>query len=381
VIFLTKSNNESTNEMSASEHSIVGLITLAIIIGLFLWIGRNHARYRQVLWGLTAATFVLVVLGAYVRLSDAGLGCPDWPGCYGNLTPAHSKDVIIAAQEASPHGPVSMPKAWKEMIHRYLAMLVGAGIAAVMFAAWRNRRAFKQSPLHATVLAFSVIWQAALGAWTVTMLLKPAIVTSHLLGGMTVLALLAWLSLRQSSASGDFAIYKGKASPTHDAPVKTAWLQRLAFMALAVVIAQIALGGWVSTNYAALACTDFPTCNGKLMPDNLNFADAFHVLRPLGMTAKGELLSMDSLRAIHWLHRVGAVIVTLVLLAFAWQLWQAKRRAEGIAVISVLSLQVFIGIGNVVWSLPLPLAAAHNAGAAALLLCMLWVTRRVHGSP
>lgn len=366
--------------MSASEHSIIGFITLSIIIGLFLWVGKNRARYRQLLWGLTAATFVLVVLGAYVRLADAGLGCPDWPGCYGNLTPAQSKEVIIAAQEASPHGPVSMPKAWKEMIHRYLAMLVGAGIAAVMFAAWRNRRAFKQSPLHATVLAFSVIWQAALGAWTVTMLLKPAIVTSHLLGGMTVLALLAWLSLRQSKESGDFAIYQSHAKPSGSATTDNSWLPRLAFASLAVVIAQIALGGWVSTNYAALACADFPTCNGKLMPDNLNFADAFHVLRPLGMTAKGELLSMDSLRAIHWLHRVGALIVTIVLLGFAWQLWRAKLRADSIAVVAVLSLQVFIGIGNVIWSLPLPLAAAHNAGAAALLLCMLWVTRRVHGA-
>ncbi len=364
--------------MSASEHSIIGFITLSIIIGLFLWVGRSQARYRQLLWGLTVATFVLVVLGAYVRLADAGLGCPDWPGCYGNLTPAHSKDVIAAAHEASPHGPVSMPKAWKEMIHRYLAMLVGAGIAAVMFAAWRNRKAFKQSPAHATVLAFAVIWQAALGAWTVTMLLKPAIVTSHLLGGMTVLALLAWLALRQSKESGELAVYQNQLPKPQIAATTSTTLKRLAFLALAVVIGQIALGGWVSTNYAALACTDFPACNGKLMPDNLNFADAFHVLRPLGMTAKGELLSMNSLRAIHWLHRVGALIVTLVLLAFAWQLWRAKFRAGSVAVVTVLTLQVLIGIGNVVWSLPLALAAAHNAGAAALLLCMLWIVRRVH---
>jgi heme a synthase len=364
--------------MSASEHSIIGFITLGIIVGLFLWVGRSQARYRQLLWGLTAATFVLVVLGAYVRLADAGLGCPDWPGCYGNLTPAHSKDVIVAAHEASPHGPVSMPKAWKEMIHRYLAMLVGAGIAAVMFAAWRNRRAFKQSPVHATVLAFAVIWQAALGAWTVTMLLKPAIVTSHLLGGMTVLALLAWLSLRQSKESSELAMYKNRLPNQQATSAPTNALKLFAFIALTAVICQIALGGWVSTNYAALACTDFPTCNGALMPDNLNFADAFHVLRPLGMTAKGELLSMDSLRAIHWLHRFGAVIVTVILLVFAWQLWRVKFRVDSIAVISLLALQVLIGIGNVLWSLPLPLAAAHNAGAAALLLCMLWVTRRLY---
>ena len=343
-----------------------------------MWVGKSQARYRKLLWILTGTTFVLVVLGAYVRLADAGLGCPDWPGCYGNLTPAHSKDVIKAAHEASPHGPVSMPKAWKEMLHRYLAMIVGAGIAAIMFAAWRNRRAFKQTPAHATVLAFAVIWQAALGAWTVTMLLKPAIVTSHLLGGMTVLALLAWLALRQTGANSNLAMYKNQLPQLPTGAGASQALKRLAFIALAVIIGQIALGGWVSTNYAALACTDFPTCNGKLMPENLNFADAFHVLRPLGMTATGELLSMDSLRAIHWLHRVGALIVTLVLLAFAWQLWRAKFKVDAIAVVSVLTLQVLIGIGNVVWSLPLPLAAAHNAGAAALLLCVLWTARRVH---
>ncbi len=184
-------------KMSAIEHGVVGLVTVAIIVGACWWVGRDHLRFRRLIAMITVVTFCLIILGAFVRLSDAGLGCPDWPGCYGNLTPHHSIEAILAAEAAQPGGSVSMGKAWKEMLHRYLAMIVGALIAAMMVAAWRNRRLFNQSPTLASIIGAAVIVQAALGAWTVTMLLKPVIVTSHLLGGVILLALLMLLLARQ----------------------------------------------------------------------------------------------------------------------------------------------------------------------------------------
>jgi cytochrome c oxidase assembly protein subunit 15 len=183
-------------------------------------------------------------------LSDAGLGCPDWPGCYGNLTPHFSAEHIQAAEAVQPGGPVSMAKAWKEMVHRYWAMIVGAMIASIMFVAWRNRRAWRQSPWLPTVLAAAVMFQAALGAWTVTLLLKPAIVTSHLLGGISIFALLGGLLFKQSGA-GKWA----------DAIIAKNSLRMLGWFSLAVLLGQIILGGWVSTNYAALACVDLPLCH------------------------------------------------------------------------------------------------------------------------
>lgn len=340
--------------MTSFERGLLGLLTLAVIIGLVWWLGRDAARYRKLVLATLGAVFVLVVLGAYVRLADAGLGCPDWPGCYGNFTPHQSAQDIRAAEAAMPDGPVTLAKAWKEMLHRYLAMIVGTMIAALAFAAWRNRKGLNQSPGLATGLAVLVIFQAALGAWTVTMLLKPAIVTSHLMGGMAILALLVWLALRQREAS-----WPGAARVTGA-------LRIFAAVTLLVVIAQIVLGGWVSTNYAALACTEFPRCAGEWMPP-MEFNHAFHVIRPLGVGPDGQLLTLDALRAIHWMHRVGALVTTVVVLAFAWQLHACRwsNLARGLAIL--LLLQVAIGIGNVIWSLPLPLAVAHN-GVAALLL-------------
>lgn len=287
-------------KMSPIEHGVIGLITLAIIVGAFLWVKRDALRYRKLISMTAATTFILIILGAFVRLSDAGLGCPDWPGCYGNLMPHQSASEIKQAETAMPSGPVTMAKAWKEMLHRYLAMVVGAMIAAILFAAWRNRRTFSQSPVLPTAIGAAVIFQAALGAWTVTMLLKPAIVTSHLLGGVTILALLAWLLARQPSS--------GKLGARIIASDRLKWLS---VMAAIVLFAQITLGGWVSTNYAALACTDLPTCHGAWMP-NMDFANAFHVIRPLGVGADGEYLTIEALRAIHWMHRVGAIVTVLI---------------------------------------------------------------------
>ena len=358
--------------MNAIEHGLIGVITIAIVFGGIGWTKCDNARYRKLVAVTMVMTFVLVILGAFVRLSDAGLGCPDWPGCYGNLTPHHSADVIRAAEIVQPGGPVSMAKAWKEMLHRYLAMVVGALIAAIMFSAWRNRRTWDQSPLLATLLGAAVIFQAALGAWTVTMLLKPAIVTSHLLGGITILSLLAWLHLRQAvSQSSPLGWAKGIITPPG--------VRIFALLALVALFVQIALGGWVSTNYAALACADLPLCDGKLLPA-MDFANAFHIVRPLGIGPDGELLKLEALRAIHWSHRIGAVIAVLVVGSFAFALLKIETGRKAARMLLVLlTVQVLLGISNVWFSLPLGVAVAHNGIAALLFTLLLLINLRLFG--
>jgi len=278
--------------------------------------------------------FIVVVMGAYVRLSDAGLGCPDWPFCYGKPVPA---DI------ADSHALV---KAWKEMGHRYLAGTLGLLIVALAIVAWRAR----QSAGLATSIVAVVLFQATLGAWTVTMLLKPAIVTAHLVGGVTTLALLGWLALTQWP---------------HDAAPAMRALRPVAALALAAVAIQIVLGGWVSANYDALVCPEFPRCPGPM-----DFANAFHVVRELGRTADGELLSLDALRAIHWAHRLFANAALLAVLFAAWRTWHVER-CLALLIAALVLVQFSLGVANVAFSLPLPLAAAHNAGAAALLLSLV----------
>lgn len=356
--------------MNATEHALIGAITIAIIVAAFVWVKRDSGRFRRLVGLTMAMTFVLVILGAFVRLSDAGLGCPDWPGCYGNLMPHHSVDNIRAAESIQPGGPVSMAKAWKEMVHRYLAMIVGAMIAAIMFAAWRNRRAWNQSPFLATVIGGAVIFQAALGAWTVTMLLKPAIVTSHLLGGIAILSLLAWLHWRQ---------FAGQQTRPNWATgiIATKRLRIFALVSLAVLAGQIALGGWVSTNYAALACADLPLCDGKVLPA-LDFANAFHIIRPLGVGPDGELLKIEALRAIHWVHRIGAIIAVLVVGGFAFALLKIESgRKAAKMLLMLLAIQVLLGVSNVWFGLPLAVAVAHNGVAAMLFALLLLISLRL----
>lgn len=315
--------------------------------------------FRKLVWFAVFYTFVVVVVGAYVRLSDAGLGCPDWPGCYGELTPHHAKDDIAKAvdEQGGTHGPVSLGKAWKEMFHRYIAGGLGLLILAIAAIAVRRRAVLGQSPWLAVSLLFVVLFQAALGMWTVTMLLKPVIVTLHLLGGLTTLALLFWLGLRQERFQ----------------PVSTAAarLRPWAALAMLIVIAQIALGGWVSTNYAALACIDLPTCHGEWFPQ-MDFRHGFQLVRELGMTAAGTHLSYDAITAIHWTHRVGALVTFLFVGGFALALARTACCGRfGAALLAVLLVQVGLGIANVLGGLPLAVAAAHNAGAAILLLTMV----------
>ncbi|TMH29587.1 MAG: heme A synthase [Betaproteobacteria bacterium] len=291
--------------------------------------------YRALCLAAVVLAFVVVVMGAYVRLSDAGLGCPDWPLCYGRPLPAE-----IADQDA-------LVKAWKEMGHRYLAGTLGAIILLLGIGAWRARR----SRGLALAIVLLVVLQATLGKWTVTMLLKPAIVTTHLLGGMGTLALLVWLALAQW--------------PHARAP-EMRTLRLAAAIALAAAAVQGALGGWVSANYAALACPDLPLCSGQAM----DFANAFHVVRELGRTSEGELLPLAALTAIHWTHRLFALVALAAVLAAAARAWRyARPLALTVAILVIL--QFVLGLANVALGLPLPLAAAHNALAALLVVALV----------
>ena len=315
--------------------------------------------FRKLVWIAVFYTFFVVVVGAYVRLSDAGLGCPDWPGCYGELTPHQAKDDIAKAvdEQGGTHGPVSLAKAWKEMFHRYIAGGLGLLILAIAVIALRQRAVLGQSPWLAVSLPFVVLFQAALGMWTVTMLLKPVIVTLHLLGGLTTLALLVWLGLRQERF--------------RQVSAAAARLRPWAALAMLIVIAQIALGGWVSTNYAALACIDLPTCHGEWFPQ-MDFRHGFQLVRELGMTAAGTHLSYDAITAIHWTHRVGALVTFFFVGGFALALARTDGFGRfGAALLAVLLAQVGLGIANVLGGLPLAVAAAHNAGAAILLVTMV----------
>ncbi|MDA8383025.1 MAG: COX15/CtaA family protein [Betaproteobacteria bacterium] len=309
---------------------------------------RNLARLAAVL------AFFVVVLGAYVRLSNAGLGCPDWPGCYGHLTVPEGARARAAAQEAFPTRPVAARIAWKEMIHRYFAGTLGLLILAAGRMAWRRREHARAQAWLFLFLVGLVVLQAALGMWTVTRLLTPLVVSAHLLGGMAILALLVWLALAAPGLR----------------PVATEDMRRLkpwALGALALVYVQIGLGAWVSTNYADFGCTGFPTCNGAWLPA-MNFHQAFDLFHPLGLRPDGQPLTQAALAAIQWTHRLGAGLT----LAYVGTLCVAAMRLARVrviaaAVLSCLVVQVLLGIATVVWDHPWPVALAHNAVAALLL--------------
>ncbi len=315
--------------------------------------------FRRLILAALCLAFTVVVLGAYVRLSGAGLGCPDWPGCYGNISPHHAEKKIAAAESIQPRGAVSQPKAWKEMIHRYFAGILGLLILSIAIVAWSKKWDMVHGRGLPGLLLLVVVFQALLGMWTVTELLKPLVVTGHLIGGMTTLALLTWLWLRETK------VYDASYLP--QAP----WLKPWAVLGLALLAAQIILGGWVSTNYAALACQDFPTCQGAWVP-KMDFAPAFTLRRELGMDGRGALLTHEALTAIHWTHRFGALVV------FMYLGWLGSKMLKipgfkliGMTVLGLLSVQVLLGITNVLASLPLPIAVAHNAGAALLLMTLV----------
>lgn len=301
--------------------------------------------------------FVVIILGAYTRLTDAGLGCPDWPGCYGHLTVPSQVEHVDAANAAYPDRPVEAFKAWNEMIHRYFAGSLGLCILALAIIAVVKREPSRPFKLPLALLGL-VIFQAALGMWTVTMNLLPVVVMGHLLGGFTVLSCLFILYLRLSE-------------PGSAAAVK---LPVIALTGIGILVLQIALGGWTSANYAALACTEFPFCEGD-WTGKLDIAGAYSI--PEAQNYEYGAHDYPERMTMHIAHRVGAIITFAYLLFVGLTLFKRQsatfKKAAGLLCL-VLAVQVGLGISNIVFSLPLFVAVAHNAVAACLLLVMIWIT-------
>lgn len=314
---------------------------------------------RKLVFSALALAFVVIMLGAYTRLTDAGLGCPDWPGCYGFLTVPKQDHHIAMAQEAFPERPLEAHKAWNEMIHRYFAGTLGLVILAI--ALLSLRKATVPRPLKLPVfLLLLVIFQAALGMWTVTLNLMPLVVMGHLLGGFTILACLFLLYLRLTP----FRIPGGDPR-----------LRRFcgyALLGLVILVGQIALGGWVSANYAALACTELPLCEAGWF-EQLDFAGAYSLVEAssyeFGTHDYGERMTM------HIAHRIGALVTFTYLCWLAWRLYgnaaSSLLRTLAVTLLLVLGVQVSLGVANVVFSLPLAVAVAHNAVAALLVLVLV----------
>ncbi|MCK6425216.1 MAG: COX15/CtaA family protein [Burkholderiaceae bacterium] len=346
----------------AAQMAAIGGSLAAGFAGLMAWrqCGRqDRDGLRRLTWLLLFLTFDLIVFGAFTRLSDSGLGCPDWPGCYGQASPLGARADIAAAEAVQPTGPVTRAKAWIEMIHRYLATAVGALILAMLVGHLRRARQGRRSadpdstqawPAWTALIFLWVCAQGAFGALTVTMKLYPAIVTLHLLGGVGLLGLIAVLARRQTPGA--------RALP---AP-----LRRAARAGLVLLLLQVALGGWVSTNYAVLACQDFPTCQGQWWPP-MDLATGFEWRRELGQTGDGAFLPFAALTAIHVVHRVGALVVLVALGGLAGWLYRQGRTRAAAALAGLLAWQVASGVSNVVLDWPLAAALAHTAGAAALV--------------
>ena len=298
--------------------------------------------------------FCVTVLGSYVRLSDAGLGCPDWPGCYGKLLGVpETPDEIARAREAYPSRPVAADKAWKEMLHRYAAGVLGILVFILAFTGGRAHRL-------PWVLCGLIIFQSLLGMWTVTLLLKPLIVVVHLLGGMAVIALLTWLLASQTRS------FAGRPS--------SGALFAAGVATLVLVFAQIALGGWVSANYAALACPDFPSCRTQWWPEGMDFASAASLWGEVGADYEFGRLDDAARMAVHMMHRLGALILILAAAGFFLSVvgkTTGRLRGMAAAALLILAIQAGLGVANVVYSLPLTVAVAHNAGAALLLMAIV----------
>jgi len=305
--------------------------------------------FRRLALAGTSLAFCVVVLGAWVRLTDAGLGCPDWPGCYGHVFPTGSTHHFAQAVH--------------EMVHRYFASSLGLIIAALLVLAIVNRRNRDQPVVPAAVLFAVVCVQGLLGMKTVTLLLEPLIVTAHLLGGLTTLAILRWLSLAQE---------RRRLTEAERA------LRPFAVLGFAVLALQIFLGGWTSTNYAAVACPDLPTCQRSFWPD-MDFKDAFVLWRGLGVDYEGGVLANPARVAIHVTHRLGAIVagLTLVSLGATVAIRAQGRRLKIIGAVLILAVlaQISLGVSSVHWGVPLSVATMHNAGAAILVLVMVTLLR------
>lgn len=324
---------------------------------------RGLLWFRRVAALAAVLCAIVVVVGAWVRLTNAGLGCPDWPGCYGHVLPGQAAERAAEISAANPGRPFDYQKALNEMVHRYIVGALGLLVLALAALSVSNRRDPEQPRVLPWVIVALLVLQALLGMWTVTLLLKPLIVTLHLLGGLTTLALLWWLALPPERRELKAA----------ERPVR-----RLALAAMVVVLAQVSLGGWTSTNYAAAACGDFPTCHGRWWPE-MDFRNGFVLWRGLGIDYEGGVLDAPARVAIHYSHRLGAYVtalVVLMLVAGAWRRGQTlAARAAATAVAIAVGLQIAIGM-NLIWKgWPLWLGTAHNAGAALVVLAMVALLR------
>src|SRR6056300_686681 len=320
--------------------------------------------FQRILVITTILTLCVVVFGSYVRLTDAGLGCPDWPGCYGTLTVPQSEEAISQALQHFPDSMVETDKAWIEMIHRYIAGILGLLILFIAVKSYKLRDEIKITLKLPFFILALVCLQAILGMWTVTKLLQPAIVTTHLIGGMTILGLMTFMTHRQLGTQ-----INNDSINRHT--------MTIARLSLFVLFIQILLGGWTSTNYAALACTDYPTCHGSLIPD-MNFKDGFSIFRELGMTSSGEELSLQALHAIQWVHRMGAIVLTALVL----YLFYLLRNFPGLGfyrnlLLILVFVQFVVGIANLLLHLPIALATIHNLGAALLVIILVVINSRL----
>ena len=324
---------------------------------------KVRARYRKILFLTWFLTLDLIMFGAFVRLTDSGLGCPDWPGSYGSVTPVGAMQDIREAVKQMPDGPVTLPKAWIEMVHRYVGALLGFLIICISWMAWRYRKQFGHSPLLAFVALLAVCIQGAFGAWTVTHKLMPAVVTGHLLGGMLLLGLMTWLAARER---------------LHEAVPAQArkWLGWTG-IGLVLLFIQVMLGGWVSTNYAALACMDFPTCHGSWLPE-MDAKNGFAIVRGLGEMPSGEMISQTALTAIHWVHRNFAFVVFAYLGLIGWRLSRMPGLQGPAKLMLVLLLaQLVTGLTTIFFQWPLLIAVLHNGGAAGLVLALVTLLVRI----
>ena len=327
----------------------------------------NTSLYSKLARIALFLAFVVILLGAYTRLRDAGLGCPDWPGCYGKLVVPHTAHAVQAAQQAYPNIPLETPKAWAEMVHRYFAGTLG--IFILILALWGSIRRFKNhsQPIFVPWLLLGfVIFQAALGMWTVTLKLLPDVVTAHLLGGMIIAALLYWLSLSSEQA------FKLPASNLQN-------LRPWILTGLILLFGQIFLGAWTSTNYAALTCPHFPLCNGQLFP-HMEWSKAFNFLSPIGPNYEGGQLDMLARATIQMSHRYGAFVVFFYLGALSICLIRSPLRRAGITLLALLFAQIILGVLNVELRLPIQTAVMHNGVAALLLLTLVGAVYRSHYS-
>ena len=353
------------------------LVGLLLAVAAVVWVGmrrppQGRQQWRRRLTVLTLfLTFDLVLFGAFTRLTDSGLGCPDWPGCYGSASPLGAHAPISAAQAQLPSGPVTHTKAWIEMVHRYLATAVGALILGLAVLSWPRGVAQGTAPPGWCLPLATLLWvgvQGAFGALTVTMKLFPAIVTLHLLGGVLLLAMLVVQFERLERFD--------KASARLPLQPST---RALLMLGGVVLLLQVALGGWVSTNYAVLACSDFPMCQQSWWPA-MQFDEGFALWRPLGLSAQGEPIPFAALTAIHYVHRAFAMLVLGALALLAWRLAATDGlRTSAAWLAGLLALQLATGLANVVLGWPLFAALLHSGGAAAIVGLLAWVLSRSTG--